>query len=62
VYGLVEQEYAAVVVFRRVGDGFVREVYEGLDAILPLPEIEIELQLSEVYDGIEFIPEAEPED
>lgn len=62
VYGLVEQEFAAVIVFRRVGDGFVREVYEGLETIVPLPEIEIDLPLSEVYDGIEFTPEADPEE
>jgi Uma2 family endonuclease len=62
VYGLVEQEFAAIIVFRRVGDGFVREVHEGLGAFLPLPEIEVELPLSEIYDGIEFIPEAEPEE
>lgn len=57
VYVLVEQESAAVVVHRRTEQGFVREVYEGLDAILPLPEIDAELPLREVYDGVEFSPE-----
>jgi Uma2 family endonuclease len=60
VYALVEQEMPAVVVFRRTHQGFVREVYEGLDAVIPLPEIEIELPLSEIYDGVEFV--AEPSD
>src|SRR5205814_5197897 len=47
-YLLVEQESAAVVVFRRTDTGFVREVYAGLDAVVPLREIEIELPLADV--------------
>src|SRR5438128_6780156 len=39
VYVLIEQETAAVVAFRRTEAGFVRETYEGLDAVLPLGEI-----------------------
>jgi Uma2 family endonuclease len=61
-YVLVEQETPAVVVFRRTEQGFVREVYEGLDAIVPLPEIEIDLPLAEVYDGVEFMPEADEDE
>ncbi len=57
VYVLVEQETAAVVIHRRTEQGFVREVYEGLDAVLPLAEIETELPLAEIYDGVEFTPE-----
>jgi Uma2 family endonuclease len=56
-YVLVEQEAPAVMVFRRTENGFVREVYEGLDAVVPLGEIEIELPLSEVYDTVQFTPE-----
>jgi hypothetical protein len=37
-------------------------VYEGLDAILPLPEIDIALPLAEIYDGVEFTPESANED
>jgi Uma2 family endonuclease len=62
VYALIEQESAAVIVFRRKGDGFGREVYEGQDAILPLGEIECELPLAEIYDGIEFSDEADEEE
>jgi hypothetical protein len=40
----------------------VREVYDGLDAVIPLPEIETELPLAEVYDGVEFTPEEEEDD
>lgn len=59
VYLLVEQELPAVVVHRRTEQGFVREVHTGLDALIPLPEIDAELPLSEVYDGVEFVPEGE---
>jgi Uma2 family endonuclease len=61
-YLLVEQETPAVVVFRRTDHGFVREVYQGLAAVIPLPEIGIELPLAEIYDGVEFVPEAEDDD
>jgi Uma2 family endonuclease len=61
VYVLIEQETAAVVAFRRTERGFVREVYEGLGAVLPLAEIEAELPLAEVYEAVEFAPEREDE-
>ena len=57
VYLLVEQDMLAVVVYRRTEQGFVREVYEGLAAVIPLPEIETELPLAELFEGVEFIPE-----
>ena len=62
VYVLVEQETATVVVYRRGDQGFSSEVHEGLDAILSLPEIKVELPLREVYEGVEFAPEPEPEE
>ena len=61
VYMLVEQESPVVVLFRRTDTGFVREVYQGLDAVVPLGEIAIELPLSEIYDGLQFIPEPSEE-
>lgn len=61
VYALIDQESAAVVVFRRTEQGFVREVYRGLGATIPLSEIEAELPLSEIYEGVEFVPEHSPE-
>jgi len=57
VYVLLEQESPAAVVFRRTERGFVREVYRGLDAVVPLRAIEIDLPLAEVYEGVEFLPE-----
>ena len=58
-YLLVEQETPAVVLHRRTEQGFVREVYTGLDAVIPLPEIDTQLPLADVYDGVEFVPEAD---
>jgi Uma2 family endonuclease len=57
VYILVEQETLAAVVFRRTEYGFVREIYQGLDAVIPLPEIDVELPLAEMYDAVDLIPE-----
>ena len=59
VYILVEQELPAVVVFRRTERGFVREVHQGLDAVVPLGEIKIDLPLADIYEAVEFAPEAE---
>ncbi len=60
VYLLVEQDQPAVVAYRRTAQGFVRQVYEGLDAVVPLSEFETDLPLAEIYDGVEFA--LEPED
>lgn len=58
VYMLVEQDEPLVTVYRRVNGGFSREVYTGLDAVIPLPEIDTELPLAEIYSRVEFVPEA----
>jgi Uma2 family endonuclease len=52
VYMLVEPDRAEIVLLRRIADGFVREVHDGLDATIPLPEIGCELPLAEAYDGV----------
>ena len=57
VYLLIEQEWPAVVVFRRTEQDFVREAYTGLEAVIPLGDIGAELRLAEIYDGVEFEPE-----
>jgi Uma2 family endonuclease len=62
VYVLFEQETAAAVVFRRTEQGFVREVYEGRDAVIPLDDLGTVLPLAEVYDGVEFSPEPEADE
>jgi Uma2 family endonuclease len=56
-YVLLEQGTSAAVVYRRTEQGFVREVYEGREASIPLAEIEIELPLADIYEGVEFTPE-----
>jgi Uma2 family endonuclease len=60
-YVLVEQEGPVVEVFRRSDQGFVRETYNGLEAVIPLKEIDTELPLAEIYEGVEFVPEPEGE-
>jgi Uma2 family endonuclease len=57
VYVMVEQDTTAVVVDRRTEQGFQREVYTGASAVIPLPEIEIDLPLSDIYDNVELTPE-----
>ncbi|MBK8097859.1 MAG: hypothetical protein IPK26_12170 [Planctomycetes bacterium] len=37
---------------RREWVGGVAEVHEGLEAVVPLPEIEARLSLAAVYDGV----------
>jgi Uma2 family endonuclease len=56
VYVRVEQTSAAAVVDRRVDSGFEREVYVGLDAVIPLSEIACQLPLAELYEKVEFLP------
>ena len=46
----------AVVAFRRAGQEFVREVYEGPDAVVPLAEVGVDLPLAEVYEAVDFPP------
>lgn len=62
VYLLVEQDEPIVVVYRRSDQGFQREVYQGLESVIELPEIGCQLPLSEVFDRVEFGPEPEDED
>jgi len=62
VYVLIEQDTPALTAFRRNADGFVREDYDGLEAVLRLPEIGIELPLAEIYEAVTFIAEKSEED
>lgn len=57
VYALVEQELAKVIVYRRTETGFVPEVFEGLNAVIPLPEIDTELALAEIFADVQLEPE-----
>jgi Uma2 family endonuclease len=40
----------------RLGDGWDIETFEGLDAVIALPEIGATLSLAEIYDGLSFPP------
>ena len=42
--------------------GFVREVYEGLEAVISLSEIDSQLPLAEMYEGVEFSPDLTEEE
>ena len=55
-YLLVESSNAAVVVYRREADSVRRETYSALEAVIPLPEIECELRLADLYENVEFPP------
>ncbi|TWT97908.1 hypothetical protein Pla108_20620 [Botrimarina colliarenosi] len=58
-YLLVEPDAAKITVYRRRTEGlgveaFDAELYTGLDAVVPLSEIEVELPLAEVYERVEL--------
>lgn len=57
LYLLVEQDLPAVVAFRRTEQGFVRAVYQGPDAVIPLREIATELPLAEISEAVTFTRE-----
>ncbi len=61
VYLLIEQDQPVVTLHRRTEQGFVREVFAGLDAAVRLGEIDAELPLAEIYDGVVFSPEPNDE-
>ncbi len=56
VYVLVEPGHASVTVWRRGDAGFVREQHGGLESVIPLPEIQAELPLAELYEGVAVAP------
>jgi len=53
-YLLIETDCPRVVVHRRTDHGFVAEVYEGIDATIPLDAVDAELPLAELYERVEF--------
>jgi Uma2 family endonuclease len=51
----VESETPAVIVHRRKSEGgFAVEAHSGLDAVIPLPEIDASLPLAELYEQVVF--------
>jgi len=61
MYLMFEQEFPCAIVYRRNGSAFERIVYEGMDAIIPLPDGKTSLSLAEVYTGVNFVREPDPE-
>ena len=52
---IAESERPYVLVHRRQPQGgFATEEHAGLEAVVPLPEIEADLPLAELYEGIDF--------
>ncbi len=51
-YVRIEQSRAEIAIDRRTATGWTTEVITGLDAILRLPEVEIEIPLAELYERI----------
>ncbi len=54
VYLVIDQFEARVEVDTRQESGWQTVEYAGQDAIIPLPALECELPLAEIYDGISF--------
>ena len=53
LYLLVDPDLPQVVVFRRTDQGFAREVWSHKEAMIPLPELKVELPLADIYDGLD---------
>jgi Uma2 family endonuclease len=51
---LADTRAPTVAVWRRREVGWTREDYEGLQAMVPLPEIDADLSLSDLYEGLTF--------
>jgi len=59
LYLMVEQQEPTVVAFRRTDQGFIREIFQGLEAVIPIPELNLGLQLTDIYERVEFGPDPE---
>jgi len=53
-YVILEQTHAAGIVFVRKGEDWVTEIVAGDAAVLRLPEIGIEIPLTEIYADVEL--------
>ncbi len=51
-YVILEQTHAAAIMFARKDEDWISEVVAGVDAILRMPEIGVEIPLAELYDGV----------
>jgi Uma2 family endonuclease len=53
-YIILEQHMPCAIVLRRTPQGFLRELYEGVEATIELPSLDCTLALREIYEGVEF--------
>jgi Uma2 family endonuclease len=53
-YVVLQQVKAAAVVFSRKGDDWVTDLLTGDEAFLRMPEIDLDIPLSEIYLGVAF--------
>jgi Uma2 family endonuclease len=60
-YIVLEQHQPTATVWRRKSDGFTLERYSGVTATISLPEIKAELELQELYRGLDLGTEDELE-
>ena len=51
-YVLIEQDRPAATVWRRTGQGFVREDYAGAEAVVPFDDIAARITLGELREGL----------
>lgn len=58
---LAESDLPYVLVYRRrPAGGFATEIYDAVEGVIPLPEIEASLPLADLYDQITFPPADQP--
>jgi Uma2 family endonuclease len=55
-YIVLEQHQPVAIVMRRTNGGFLRELFEGIDAAIDLPFLDGKLSLCDIYDRVEFTP------
>jgi Uma2 family endonuclease len=59
-YVMLEQDSIGATVYARAGTSWTHEILVA-DSLLSLPEVEVDLPLAELYDGLTFEAEPEPE-
>lgn len=55
VYVRIEQSCPEVVIERRTVTGWELEIVKGLDAVVSLPTVQVELPLAEIYEDVVFL-------
>ena len=53
-YLLIETSSPRITVYHGTGNGFVPRLYEGLDAVVPLEAINLQIPLAELYERVDF--------